>query len=91
MTTGPEAPLDFDLLFPNHLGRMLDLKRGDLVFATGDKTRGLFRVEDGLIRLVRHAADGREVTLHLAKPGDFFAEASLFSESYHCDAIAEHP
>ncbi len=91
MTTGTETPLDFDLLFPNHLGRMLDLKRGDLVFATGDKTHGLFRVEDGLIRLVRHAVDGREVALHLAKPGDFFAEASLFSESYHCDAIAEHP
>lgn len=90
MTACIETPSDLDSLFPIQLGRPINLEKGDLVFATGDETRGLFRVESGLIRLVRHAIDGREVTLHVAKPGDFFAEASLFSETYHCDAVAEH-
>ncbi len=48
-------------------------------------------VETGQIRLVRHAVDGGMVTLHVAGPGDMFAEASLFVERYHCDAIADQP
>jgi CRP/FNR family transcriptional regulator, dissimilatory nitrate respiration regulator len=31
---------------------------------------------------------GHEVVLHVAGPGETLAEASLFSPSYHCDAIA---
>jgi CRP-like cAMP-binding protein len=89
MTAHIETPSRLASLFPSQVGRALNFERGDLVFATGDRTRGLFRVQSGLVRLVRHAADGREVTLHVAKPGDFFAEASLFSDVYHCDAFAE--
>lgn len=32
---------------------------------------------------------GSEVTLHDASAGESFAEPSLFSERYHCDAVAE--
>ncbi|MEZ5936355.1 MAG: Crp/Fnr family transcriptional regulator [Alphaproteobacteria bacterium] len=67
------------------------IAKGELVFATGDPTRGLFLVEEGLVRLMRHGIDGDDVTLHVAGPGEMFAEASLFAERYHCDAIAERP
>jgi CRP-like cAMP-binding protein len=40
---------------------------------------------------VRHAIDGSEVTLHVARDGETFAEASLFAARYHCDAIADLP
>ena len=69
----------------------MTLQKGETVFATGDPARGLFFVEMGQVRLVRHAIDGGLVTLHVAGPGDMFAEASLFAERYHCDAIADQP
>jgi len=31
------------------------------------------------------------VTLHTARKGEFFAEASLFTDAYHCDAAAAAP
>lgn len=64
------------------------LTAGETLFAAGDETRGFFRVREGLVRLVRFGVDGRETVLFTAGPGDRFAEASLFAERYHCDAIA---
>lgn len=78
-------------LLPPGLGRRLQLAKGDSVFVVDDPTRGLFQVETGLVRLVRHAIDGSDVTLHVARPGEIFAEASLFAERYHCDALADQP
>jgi len=40
------------------------------------------------VRLVRVDRSGREAVLQVAAPGDTLAEASLFSSTYHCDAIA---
>ncbi len=64
------------------------LAPGETLFATGDATRGFFVVCKGLIRLARFSASGRETVLFVAGPGERFAEASLFSETYHCDAQA---
>ncbi|MBX9912179.1 MAG: Crp/Fnr family transcriptional regulator [Beijerinckiaceae bacterium] len=65
------------------------LAAGETLFAAGDETRGFFRVREGRVRLARFGADGRETTLFTAGPGERFAEASLFAERYHCDAIAQ--
>ena len=40
------------------------------------------------MRLARVDRSGREAVLQVAASGDTFAEASLFSSTYHCDAIA---
>lgn len=72
-------------------GQRLTLQKGEIVFATDDPARGLFFVESGQVRLVRHAIDGGLVTLHIASSGDMFAEASLFGDRYHCDAVADQP
>ncbi len=64
------------------------LAAGETLFAAGDETRGFFEVRTGRVRLVRFGADGRETALFTAGPGERFAEASLFAEHYHCDAIA---
>jgi CRP-like cAMP-binding protein len=37
---------------------------------------------------MRRGRAGEEIILHEAKAGEFFAEASLDSARYHCDAIA---
>ena len=64
------------------------LKAGAALFRLGDKTTGLCEVIAGRVRLARVDRSGREITLHVAGPGETIAEASLFSPHYHCDAIA---
>jgi CRP-like cAMP-binding protein len=76
---------------PPEAARRLVIAKGAAVFLTDDPTSGLFQVVTGRMRLVRHAIDGSEVTLHVARDGETFAEASLFAERYHCDAVADLP
>ena len=64
------------------------LQAGQTLFRAGQKTVGLYEVVDGKVRLVRVDRNGREAILQLASAGDTLAEASLFSSTYHCDAVA---
>lgn len=80
-------PEPFDLV-PISSHRHHRLKKGDVAFRQDDKTRGLFFVINGNIELRRFTQDGQSVIVYRAKSGDTFAEASLFSQRYHCDAIA---
>ena len=64
------------------------LKSGEPLFRLGDRTAGLCEVVTGRVRLARVDRSGREIVLHVAGPGETIAEASLFSPTYHCDAIA---
>jgi CRP-like cAMP-binding protein len=65
------------------------LDAGDALFRAGDRVRAVFVLAAGRIRLVRTSRGGSEVTLHRASAGESFAEPALFSDRYHCDAIAE--
>ena len=64
---------------------------GKTVFRTGGATHSVFFVDSGAVRLVRYGRAGEEVVLHDARAGEFFAEASLDSARYHCDAVANVP
>jgi CRP/FNR family transcriptional regulator, dissimilatory nitrate respiration regulator len=64
------------------------LKAGQALFRLGDRTAGLYEILHGKVRLARIDAGGREAILYVASAGDTIAEASLFSPTYHCDAIA---
>ena len=64
------------------------LQSGQTLFRTGSRTKGLYELVSGNVRLVRVDSTGREAVLFVAAPGDTLAEASLFSARYHCDAIA---
>jgi CRP/FNR family transcriptional regulator, dissimilatory nitrate respiration regulator len=65
------------------------LDAGEMLFTAGDTVRSLFVVETGQLRLLRHTEHGATMTLHVARAGEAFAEASLFSRTYHCDAAAD--
>jgi CRP-like cAMP-binding protein len=67
------------------------LAAGETLFLREDRPVGLYLLEAGEVRLTRCDPEGREMTLFRAQPGDTFAEASLFSEAYHCDAAASAP
>jgi CRP-like cAMP-binding protein len=64
------------------------LAPGELLFRQGDRAAAIYKVESGRLRLIRRTVDDHLVILYTARRGDFFAEASLFAEAYHCDAIA---
>jgi CRP-like cAMP-binding protein len=61
---------------------------GQSLFRQGARTVGLYEVVRGKVRLARFDCSGREVVLHSATAGETLAEASLFSPTYHCEAIA---
>jgi len=64
------------------------LAPGESLFRQGDPARAIFAVLSGRVSLLRHTSAGHRVLLHNARPGDLLAEAALFAEAYHCDAIA---
>jgi len=64
------------------------LTAGAALFRQGDAPFGIFRLVTGRISLVRTTPDGTEVPMHTVRAGELFAEPSLFSTRYHCDAIA---
>jgi len=64
------------------------LASGEVLFRQHDKPLGLFLITAGRIDLVRQTAAGATVRIHSARPKATFAEASLFSDVYHCDAVA---
>jgi CRP-like cAMP-binding protein len=67
------------------------LEAGEALFRQGDPAAAIFRLQSGQVRLLRHTEDGSSVVMHVARPGETFAEAALFADAYHCDAIAQAP
>lgn len=84
----------FSSLPPEHIAllegisREISVKKGELLFSPGDATRGFFAVADGVVRLYRVSSRGKEISLEIVDSGNTFAEASLFSDVYHCYAEA---
>ena len=65
------------------------LSAGEVLFRQGDAVRAAHQVASGCVRLLRHLPQGRPLVLQRAGAGDLVAEASLFAETYGCDAEAE--
>ena len=68
-----------------------ELAPGEILFRQGDRAAAIYKIESGRLRLVRRTVDDHLVILHTACRGEFFAEASLFAATYHCDAVAAEP
>lgn len=62
-----------------------------MLFRQKQTTSGLYCVIEGCVTLQRVGLGGDILTLHRAVSGGFFAEASVFSATYHCDAICTEP
>lgn len=67
--------------------RLRALAAGETLFRQGERPKAMHCVLDGEVRLLRRSRDGGEVVLQRSR-GGFFAEASLESKAYHCDAEA---
>jgi CRP-like cAMP-binding protein len=62
---------------------------GERIFSQASASSALYYLISGEVHLLRFGSDGTQVMIHRAFSGDFFAEASLFSASYHCDAVSQ--
>ena len=69
----------------------INLDAGASLFRREDVVKSVFFVEEGLVELSRHQRDGRLIILQRATDGMIVAEASIYSSSYHCDAVAVLP
>ena len=72
-------------------GHATAFEPGQHLFHLGDKVTVVHFIEMGQAQLVRHQTDGSLLVLQRAVPGSILAEASLYSDVYHCDAIAVAP
>jgi CRP-like cAMP-binding protein len=67
------------------------LARHELLFRQGDKVQAIYFIEEGRLRLDRRTFDGRSLVFGTSSAGEFFVEAALFAEIFHCDAVATEP
>ena len=70
-------------------GHEYEFAAGASVFYLGDPIRFVHFVRRGEIHLVRRQEDGAALILQRARAGSILAEASVYSDRYHCDARAE--
>ncbi len=80
----------FDLsdVFREFPGRSVSVAAGETLFHLGEKVRSLYLVERGCIHLTRFDAAGGVAVMQRATAGMALAESSIFSDVYHCDALA---
>src|SRR5438105_3109650 len=68
------------------------LAKGDYLFREGDRSEGFYVVQKGAINVHRVNAAGKEQVIHLFRPIESFAEATLATEGgYPADARATEP
>ena len=80
---------DFLQVLPTAAVRELSLRADDHVFRQDRPCHGFYYLRSGEVVLQRVTQAGAIVTVHRARPRNFFAEASLFSELYHCNAVCQ--
>lgn len=94
----PRSILDGTALFSNlselwkerlaQLAYLSEFSAGQVILREGDAVPGLYCVSAGLVRVVKDGPRGRQLVLHLAQPGQTFAEVAVFG-NFAAPASAE--
>ena len=70
---------------------VMGLSGGERLYLAGDRPKALFRLQRGMLRLVRTKPDGHSVTLRHVLPGDVFGEEAVTGQARHTGAVAALP
>lgn len=73
------------------LSSRIELPAGGRLFALDSPVVQLFWLFRGEIQAVRIAPSGQNIVMMRGRSGEFFAEASLYTPLYTCEAIARKP
>ena len=66
-----------------------NVAKGETLFAEGEAATGFYLLAQGLLKLCKISADGKEKVLHFVHPGETFAEAAFFGDGkYPAEARA---
>jgi len=68
--------------------RGVELAPGETLFRSGQNVTDVFIVRSGRVHLQRHTRHGAHMVLQNAGQDTVIAEASAYSDCYHCDAVA---
>jgi len=68
------------------ISKFKSFAKGETIFHLGERAEAIFKVIKGEAHLYRHNQSGNRVLLYRAFEGNYFAEASLSSDAYHCTA-----
>lgn len=55
-------------------------RKKEILFAQGDPGEGCFVVVTGQVKIYKMSSEGKEVIFRICRPGDLFAQVTLFSE-----------
>ena len=56
------------------------IKKGEYIFEEGEITKGVFCVKDGICKLSKLSANGKDQIVKLVKPGELLGQRSMISE-----------
>jgi CRP-like cAMP-binding protein len=83
-------PTSINILFSKPLaGVEKHFTKGDFLFRQNETVNTFYIVLKGRVKLTRNTIDGNPVVLNVATANETIAEASLFSDNYHCNAIVD--
>ena len=71
--------------------KVIPAEESEVVFRQAQPVFGVGLVQTGVVELLRHTESGIKVKVSTARSGETFAEASVFSDVYHCDCVAQGP
>ena len=69
-----------------------DYEAGENIFIEGDKSKGIYFVADGTVKVYKSSKDGREQILKLIYPGDSFNDVTVFVKDVNpasADAVTD--
>jgi CRP/FNR family transcriptional regulator, cyclic AMP receptor protein len=61
--------------------RELNFRKGEKIFAQGDRADSIYFIQSGRIKITVVSAGGKEAVLAMARPHDFFGEGALVNQS----------
>lgn len=83
--------IDFIDLLIAMAERRRSLKQEAFLFHQDSAVNAVYVVQEGAIKLTRYQEDGSSIILQHAGRHSLVAEASVYSDVYHCHAVAVEP
>ena len=56
------------------------IKKGEPIFEEGESVNGIFCIKDGICKLSKLSANGKDQIVKLVKPGELLGQRSLISD-----------
>ncbi|MGV9004564.1 Crp/Fnr family transcriptional regulator [Flavobacterium sp.] len=58
----------------------MTIKKGDVIFGEGEVTNGIYCIKDGVCKLSKLSANGKDHIVKLLKPGELLGQRSMISD-----------